>query len=39
MTDRLAADAPHLPTPAQIEAYGDGGFRFTTVLVARISID
>jgi uncharacterized protein len=28
MTDRLAADAPHLPTPAQIEAYGDGGFRF-----------
>ena len=28
MTERLAADAPHLPTPAQIEAYGDGGFRF-----------
>ena len=28
MIDRLAADAPHLPTPAQIEAYGDGGFRF-----------
>ena len=28
MTDRLAADAPHLPRPAQIEAYGDGGFRF-----------
>jgi uncharacterized protein len=26
--DRLAADAPHLPRPAQIEAYGDGGFRF-----------
>src|SRR5690349_16959854 len=22
------ADAPHLPRPAQIEAYGDGGFRF-----------
>jgi uncharacterized protein len=21
-------DAPHLPRPAQIEAYGDGGFRF-----------
>ena len=28
MTDRLAADAPHLPTPALIDAYGDGGFRF-----------
>lgn len=28
MTDRLSADAPHLPTPAQIDAYGDGGFRF-----------
>jgi uncharacterized protein len=28
VTERLAADAPHLPTPAQIEAYGDGGFRF-----------
>jgi uncharacterized protein len=22
------ADAPHLPTPAPIDAYGDGGFRF-----------
>jgi uncharacterized protein len=22
------ADAPHLPTPASIEAYGNGGFRF-----------
>ena len=22
------ADAPHLPKPAPIEAYGDGGFRF-----------
>jgi uncharacterized protein len=22
------ADAPHLPRPALIEAYGDGGFRF-----------
>src|SRR5712664_882096 len=21
-------DAPHLPSPAQIDAYGDGGFRF-----------
>ena len=21
-------DAPHLPSPAQIEAYGNGGFRF-----------
>ncbi len=29
MTDRLAADAPHLPTPAPIDAYGDGGFRFS----------
>jgi uncharacterized protein len=28
MTDRLAADAPHLPRPAVIEVYGDGGFRF-----------
>ncbi len=28
MTERLAADAPHLPTPAPIDAYGDGGFRF-----------
>jgi uncharacterized protein len=28
MTDRLAADAPHLPRPAPIDAYGDGGFRF-----------
>ena len=24
----LAAGAPHLPTPAQIEVYGNGGFRF-----------
>jgi uncharacterized protein len=28
VTGSLAADAPHLPRPAQIEAYGDGGFRF-----------
>jgi uncharacterized protein len=28
VTDRLAPDAPHLPRPAVIEAYGDGGFRF-----------
>jgi uncharacterized protein len=28
VTDPLAADAPHLPRPAQIDAYGDGGFRF-----------
>ena len=28
MADRLAADAPHLPSPAQIDAYGNGGFRF-----------
>jgi len=24
----IGADTPHLPRPAQIEAYGDGGFRF-----------
>ncbi|MFA6267917.1 MAG: MTH938/NDUFAF3 family protein [Pseudolabrys sp.] len=24
----LGHDAPHLPTPAPIEAYGNGGFRF-----------
>ena len=24
----MAADAPHLPQPATIDAYGDGGFRF-----------
>src|SRR5215470_17084954 len=23
-----SADAPHLPRPAPIDAYGDGGFRF-----------
>ena len=23
-----SADAPHLPQPAPIDAYGDGGFRF-----------
>jgi len=28
MADGLGADAPHLPTPAPIDAYGDGGFRF-----------
>ena len=28
MADGLAADAPHLPRPAPIEAYGNGGFRF-----------
>jgi len=28
MTAGLGADAPHLPTPAQIDAYGNGGFRF-----------
>ena len=28
MADGLAADAPHLPTPAPIDAYGSGGFRF-----------
>lgn len=28
MAGGLTSDSPHLPTPAQIEAYGDGGFRF-----------
>ena len=28
MAERLAADAPHLPRPALIDAYGNGGFRF-----------
>ncbi len=28
MADGLGPDAPHLPNPATIEAYGDGGFRF-----------
>jgi uncharacterized protein len=28
MTPGLGADAPHLPHPAPIDAYGQGGFRF-----------
>jgi len=28
MAPGLGADAPHLPTPAPIDAYGNGGFRF-----------
>jgi uncharacterized protein len=28
MAGGLRADAPHLPTPAPIDAYGNGGFRF-----------
>ncbi len=28
MADGLGNDAPHLPVPAPIEAYGNGGFRF-----------
>jgi uncharacterized protein len=28
MTGGLGADAPHLPTHAPIDAYGNGGFRF-----------
>lgn len=28
MTSGGRADAPHLPQPALIDAYGDGGFRF-----------
>jgi uncharacterized protein len=28
MAGGLTADAPHLPSPAPIDAYGNGGFRF-----------
>jgi uncharacterized protein len=28
MAGGLIADAPHLPNPAPIESYGNGGFRF-----------
>ena len=28
MAQGLGADAPHLPRPAPIDAYGNGGFRF-----------
>jgi uncharacterized protein len=28
VTSGGSADAPHLPQPAPIDAYGDGGFRF-----------
>ena len=28
MADGLGPDDPHLPTPAPIESYGNGGFRF-----------
>ena len=28
MSSGGSADAPHLPQPAPIDAYGDGGFRF-----------
>ena len=28
MAGRPGSDAPHLPTPAPIDAYGNGGFRF-----------
>jgi uncharacterized protein len=28
MAENASADVPHLPSPAQIEAYGNGGFRF-----------
>lgn len=28
MAGGLGADAPHLPNPAPIDAYGNGGFRF-----------
>jgi uncharacterized protein len=28
MAGQTKADTPHLPSPAQIDAYGNGGFRF-----------
>src|ERR1022692_3097560 len=28
MADSVKPDAPHLPTPVTIDAYGNGGFRF-----------
>lgn len=28
MAEEFGSDAPHLPTPAPIDAYGNGGFRF-----------
>lgn len=28
MVGELGSDRPHLPTPAPIDAYGNGGFRF-----------
>lgn len=28
MAGHLGSDTPHLPTPAPIDAYGNGGFRF-----------
>lgn len=28
MSAGIKADAPHLPSPVQIDAYGNGGFRF-----------
>ncbi len=28
MAEGLGSDAPHLPNPAPIDAYGNGGFRF-----------
>jgi uncharacterized protein len=28
MFESVRADAPHLPSPAQIDAYGNNGFRF-----------
>lgn len=28
MAPSLGSDTPHLPTPAPIDAYGNGGFRF-----------
>jgi uncharacterized protein len=31
MAGGLATDAPHLPRPAPIDAYGNGGFRFASM--------
>jgi len=31
MAQGLGADAPHLPYPAPIDAYGEGGFRFAAM--------
>ena len=30
----MSSDAPHLPRPASIDAYGKGGFRFADLVLA-----